>query len=109
MADIKVTIQEGSDFFAHEASVQFSPLHVYLDFKNITPRMDMRSKQRPTMVLKHSVVMLDVHHAEQLHVLLGKVLTDYKKEFGSIRKPKDRRKTKRTPDSLKKDTPVYLG
>ena len=84
---INMNISEGDSFYAHQASINFSPTMMFLDFKNVTPRVDERSRQGPTLVLKHNLIMMDPHHITLFRDLLTKVIIDYEKEFGKIKKP----------------------
>src|SRR3989339_943468 len=85
---INLNINEGDSFYAHELSINFNPLQFVFDFKNVTPRVDPRSKDRASIVLKHNVILVDPYHAKKVHELLGNVLKKYEKEFGKIEKPK---------------------
>jgi len=84
---INLSISDGDAFFAHQASINFNPSMMFVDFKNITPRVDERSATQPTIVLKHNVVMLEPYHALLFKNLLDKVVADYEKQFGKIEKP----------------------
>ena len=90
MADEKINlnINEGDAFYAHELSINFNPLQFVFDFKSVTPRVDPRSRDRASIVMKHNVVLVDPYHAKRVHSLLGDVLKKYEKEFGNIEKPK---------------------
>ena len=85
---INMNINEGSEFYAHELSINFNPLQFVFDFKSVTPRIDPRSKDRASIVLKHNVVLVDPFHAKRIQELLSEVLKKYEKEFGKIEKPK---------------------
>ena len=85
---ISLSINDGDAFYAHELSINFNPLQFVFDFKSVTPRVDPRSKDRASIVLKHNVVLVDPYHAKKVHGLLGDVLKKYEKEFGKIEKPK---------------------
>lgn len=85
--EIHMNIQDGESFFAHQVSLNFSPTQFFIDFKNITPRLDERSHQ-PTISLKHNVVMMEPYHLVRFHELLNTVLRKYEEEFGKIEKPK---------------------
>jgi hypothetical protein len=112
---INIGVNDGSEFFAHELSLNFNPTQFIFDFKCITPRIDPRSKEIPYLSIKHNVVMVDAFHAKRIHELLGKVIGDYEKRFGRIQLPKAVKKA--TKDSKKeKDEkttkeviPTYLG
>ncbi|MBS3122902.1 DUF3467 domain-containing protein [Candidatus Woesearchaeota archaeon] len=80
--------EDGTAFHAHEVSVNFTPLQFVLDFKNITPRVDARTKTGPVFCVRHDVVVLEPFHVKRFHALLGEILDRYEKEFGKIKKPK---------------------
>jgi hypothetical protein len=85
---VNISINEGEAFFAHEASVSFNPTQFVLDFKCITPRVDMRSKNGHHLALKHNVVLVEPFHAKAFIELLVKMVDAYEKQFGKIDKPK---------------------
>lgn len=86
---INLSINDGEPFFAHEMSVNFNPMQFILDFRCVTPRNDPRTKGgRPSLNLKHNVVMVDPWHMVQINELLGRMIGAYEKEFGKIKKPK---------------------
>src|SRR3989338_8883345 len=78
--------EDGTAFHAHEVSVNFTPLQFVLDFKNITPRVDARTKTGPVFCVRHDVVVLEPFHVKRFHALLGEILDRYEKEFGKIKK-----------------------
>ncbi|MBT7902995.1 DUF3467 domain-containing protein [Candidatus Woesearchaeota archaeon] len=86
--NVKISVSEGTDFFCHEISINFNPMQFILDFKNITPRVDIRNKEGPTLVLRHNVVMLDPFNAKQMLNVLQNAIEKYETEFGEIKKPK---------------------
>ena len=90
--EMSFSIDEGNAFFAHEVSLNFTPLHFYMDFKSVTPRLDVRSKAGPFIHMKHNVIMLDPFHVKEMHRLLGDVLKRYEEEFGKINKPSQLKK-----------------
>lgn len=113
--NVNVSVQEGDAFFCHELSVNYNPLQVILDFKSVTPRVDIRSKQGPSICIKHNVVMVDPYHAKKMLDLLGKVVSDYEKDFGKIEKPKAVKKMEKSMKDRKETdkktitTPTYFG
>ena len=114
--NMHVSIDEGNSFFCHEMSANFNPMQFILDFKCITPRVDLRSKDAPTINVKHNVVMLDPYHAKQMLALLNKVVGDYEKEFGEIKKPESVEKFEKKIETQRKNTkpetittPSYFG
>jgi len=86
--NINISVDEGTDFFCNELSINFNPLQFILDFKAVTPRVDLRSKQGPIIHIRHNVVSLDPYHMKQALELLTKVVGDYERDFGKITKPK---------------------
>ncbi len=111
---INLSISEGSDFFAHEASINFSPSQFILDFRCVTPRVDPRSNEAPTLRMSHNVVMVDPYHAKKIHELLGTMIGKYEKEFGKIEKSKamkdmEKKKRKEDKSDVTKTAPSYFG
>ena len=111
---VNIGVSDGMEFFAHEMSINFNPTQFIFDFKCITPRSDPRSKQAPYIHIKHNVVMVNAHHAKQIHELLGKVIKDYEKKLGKIEMPKAVKKSekeakKKDEKSTKEGVPNYLG
>lgn len=110
---VNLNIMEGDAFFAHEASINYNPTQLILDFKCITPRTDPRSK-KPNFQLKHNVIMLEPWHAKALLSLLNDVIKRYEKDFGKINKPKALEKAekirKESADKKQPDVaPTYMG
>jgi len=112
---IQFGINDGKAFFAHEMSINFSPMQFILDFKSITPRVDPRNKEGEVISLEHNVVLVDPYHAKNIHELLGKVIEDYEKKFGQIKKPKQieahekNMKKELEKKEPKTTAPSYLG
>ena len=115
--NLNVSVNEGDAFFCHELSLNYNPLQFVFDFKCVTPRVDLRSKERPVVNIKHNVVMLDPYHAKRMLGLLSKVVDDYEKDFGKISKPKavekmeKKMKKKESMHDTKKTiaSPTYFG
>lgn len=112
--NLNVSVNEGDAFFCHEMSINYNPLQFVLDFKSVTPRVDIRSKTSPAINIKHNVVLLDPYHAKQMHELLTKVITDFEKDFGKINKPKALEKMEKKAKTLqvapaKTTAPNYFG
>ncbi len=112
---VNLNISDGDAFYAHQASINFNPTMMFFDFKNISPRVDERSKTKATFVLKHNVTMLEPYHAKLFRNLLDKVIKDYEKQFGKIDKPKALKKiekvigNKEAKAKEKNETPSYFG
>lgn len=113
---INISVSDGMDFFAHEASINFNHSQFIFDFKSITPRMDPRVQNGATISLKHNVVMIDTYHAKKFYDLLTRLIASYEKEYGKIDKPKallkaeKKAKTKGKKEKIEKvSVPSYLG
>ena len=114
--NINVSINDGDAFFAHEMSVNFNPMQFTLDFRNITPRNDLRNREQPSLLVKHNVVMVDPWHMKLIHDLMGRMLKKYEDEYGRISKPKaieafeKKHKTKKEDrKGAKTEVPSYFG
>ena len=108
-------IDNGDAFYAHEFSAHFNPLQLVLDFKSVTPRIDVRSKESPVLNIKHNVILTDPYHAKQLLALLAKSVERYEIEFGPIEKPnalvnaETKMKKQKKPSEVAIQAPSYLG
>ncbi|MBI5392306.1 DUF3467 domain-containing protein [Candidatus Woesearchaeota archaeon] len=123
MAERKVnfSIADGQEFYAHEVSVHFNPLQFFIDFKSLTPRVDVRSNDAHIISLKHNLVMIEPYHAKQFSRLLLQVIKRYEKEFGKIEMPKQLQKVKQLKskelqvankennEQIKPENPTYFG
>ena len=112
--NLNISVDEGDAFFCHELSINFNPMQFILDFKSITPRVDIRSKNSPIINIKHNVVMIDPFHAKKMLELLTKVVSDFEKEFGKINKPKAVEKMEKKMKTMNTDkktisSPTYFG
>ena len=113
--NLNVTVNEGDAFYCHEMSVNYNPLQFILDFKSVTPRVDLRSKTVPSINIKHNVVLLEPYHAKQMLQLLNRVVTDFEKDFGKINKPKALEKAEKKaataikPGKTETVAPTYFG
>lgn len=107
MEDIRVNVNDGSEFLADEVSISHSPIRFILDFKNITPRLDI-GENAPRMVLRHNIIILDPYFAKDLLRVLQENLDKYEAKYGAIKKPevlekaekqavKEGKKTEKTP------------
>lgn len=112
---VNIGINDGTEFFAHETSVNFNPAQFILDFRSITPRIDPRAKEVPFISLRHNVVMVDPWHAKEILRILENSIKKYEEQFGKIDRPKavkkylkQQKKQEKKP-TQKTDTPSYLG
>ncbi len=114
-SDINFEIDDGDLFYAHEFAINFNPSQVILDFKSVTPRIDVRSKDGPLLKIAHNVVLADPYHAKQFLGLFARAIKRYEEEFGEIKKPEAVQKAEKKMKRMKKKkaeveiAPSYLG
>jgi hypothetical protein len=111
---INLSISEGKAFFAHEASINFSPAQFIFDFRCVTPRIDPRSTEAPNINIEHNIIMAEPFHAKRIHELLGKMLSKYEKDFGKIEQSKasktmEKKLKKSKSEETTKTAPSYFG
>jgi hypothetical protein len=70
-------IDDGPTFFSDELSISNNQYKFYFDFKNSSPRIDVRSNEMLPIAIKHNVIIMD----PQLAKLFSKLLTDHIKKF----------------------------
>ncbi|HLC50577.1 MAG TPA: DUF3467 domain-containing protein [Candidatus Nanoarchaeia archaeon] len=112
---INFVISDGMEFYAHEVSINYTPLQFMFDFKTVTPRVDPRSKEDTVISIKHNVIMTDVYHAKRFHQILGNVLKNYEKDFGKINEPNVLKRFKKNKskesdnENQKQNKETYFG
>lgn len=111
---VKFDIDNGQAFFADEVGIIHNPLRIMLDFRSITPRLDIRNQEFQPLVLKHNLVMMDPYTAKTFSDILKQNILNYEKQFGKILKPEALKKLeKKNKKNAKKPNlekaPAYLG
>lgn len=86
MEDIRVNVNDGGEFLADEVSISHSPIRFILDFKNVTPRLDI-GDSAPRMVLRHNVLVVDPYFARDMLRVLKENIDKYEKKYGPIKRP----------------------
>ena len=84
---VNFNINEGTNFLANETSVTFNPLQFVLDFKTVTPRIDIRSKDSQLINIQHNVVIMLPYQAKEFLELLTKAVSAFEKKVSKIDKP----------------------
>ena len=110
-------INDGDAFYANEMSITFGPAQFAFDFKNISPRVDMRSQDgSKTFVLKHNVVLIEPFQIKLFAKVLNDAITRYEKEYGTIDMPKAIQQAENELKKIQKqavagshDVPSYFG
>jgi hypothetical protein len=108
---VKFDIENGSSFFADEVGIIHNPLKIIMDFRSITPRVDVRNQEYQTLVLRHNVVVMDPFTAKSLSEILAGNIKNYEKQFGKIEQPKQLKKVqqKKKDKAAKAESPTYFG
>jgi len=111
---INFVINDGDTFNANEISISFGPSQFSLDFKNISPRIDVRSQDgTKTFALKHNVIVLEPYQAKNFVKMLNDILSRYEKEFGAITISKQlksaNKKLKLEKKPIENNVPSYFG
>jgi len=114
---INFAINDGEAFYTNEMSITFGPAQFAFDFKNISPRVDMRNQDgSKTFVLKHNVVIIEPFQIKQFAKVLHDAIERYEKEFGEIELPapikkaeNDLKKIQKENSKISHDVPSYLG
>ena len=120
MNKINFAINDGDAFYANEMSITFGPAQFAFDFKNISPRVDMRNQDgSKTFVLKHNVIIIEPFQIKQFSKVLNDAIARYETEFGPIELPNAIKKAESDLKKLQKtnaqnashshDVPSYLG
>jgi hypothetical protein len=113
MEKINFVINDGDSFYANEISITFGPAQFSLDFKNISPRVDMRTQDgTKTFALKHNVVIIDPYQVKNFIKILNDAITRYEKDFGTIEMSKQLKaaeKKFKLENRPSKQVPTYFG
>ena len=110
-----INIDDGEAFYSNETSISHNPMQFILDFKQITPRIDLRSQQMPQFKMKHNVILLDPIQAKQVSEMLTKAVKEFESKFGKIDIEKAMKKMQKTNKKNKQEhtiapeTPSYFG
>ncbi|PIN70714.1 hypothetical protein COV93_00450 [Candidatus Woesearchaeota archaeon CG11_big_fil_rev_8_21_14_0_20_43_8] len=99
---LNFNITDGSLFFADEVAVIHNLAKLFVDFKNTSPRVDIRYNEFQPMVLEHNVIMMDLWTAKQLHKSLGENIGNYEKSFGKIKMPEPIKKSEKMAKDAQK-------
>ena len=112
---LNVSINDGDEFFAHELSLNYNPTQLVFDFRCVTPRTDVRSRDGAVLNIKHNIVLVEPWHAKEIQRVLKNVIDNYEKQFGKIEKPKSVKKFEKNQQKMNKaettktQAPSYMG
>ena len=118
MNKLNFAINDGDSFFTNEMSITFGPAQFAFDFKNISPRVDMRNQDgSKTFVMKHNVVLIEPFQIKQFAKVLNDAIARYELEYGNIELPTPIKKAeqelqkaaKKQDAATSHDVPSYFG
>ncbi|MEM4637463.1 MAG: DUF3467 domain-containing protein [Candidatus Woesearchaeota archaeon] len=117
MNKINFMVNDGESFFSNEMSITFGPAQFALDFKNISPRIDMRNQDgSKTFVMKHNVILVEPYQIKQFAKVLNDAISRYEMEYGTIDLPQAIRKAEQElqkviqkQETTSHDVPSYFG
>lgn len=117
MNKLNFAINDGDSFFANEMSITFGPAQFAFDFKNISPRVDMRNQDgSKTFVMKHNVILIEPFQIKQFAKVLNDAISRYEMEYGNIELPapikkaeQELQKLTKKQDAISHDVPSYFG
>lgn len=117
MNKLNFAINDGDSFFANEMSITFGPAQFAFDFKNISPRVDMRNQDgSKTFVMKHNVILIEPFQIKQFAKVLSDAIARYEMEYGTIELPapikkaeQELQKLTKKQDVISHDVPSYFG
>jgi hypothetical protein len=117
MNKLNFAINDGESFFTNEISITFGPAQFAFDFKNISPRVDMRNQDgSKTFVMKHNVVLIEPFQIKQFAKVLNDAIARYEMEYGKIELPTPIKKAEdqlqkatKQLDATSHDVPSYFG
>jgi hypothetical protein len=105
---MQFNIDDGPTFFSDEISITSNQYKFFLDFKNSSPRVDVRSSDMLPISIKHNVVMMDPGLAKVFSKLLHDHLAKFEKDHGPIPDMPTAERTVQTITSTD-DKPGYFG
>ena len=98
---VNVRVKDGDPFLAHETTINYNPTEFVFDFKCITPLQELN---QPSMLIKHEIVLLSPWHAKALLAAIDRVIKDYEKKFGEIKKPAELEKAEKMMKKQQKES-----
>src|SRR3989339_634307 len=117
MNKLNFAINDGDVFFTNEISITFGPAQFAFDFKNISPRVDMRNQDgSKTFVMKHNVILIEPFQIKQFAKVLNDAIARYELEYGNIELPapikkaeQEIQKAANKQDTASHNVPSYFG
>ena len=106
---MQFSIDDGQTFYSDELSILNNETKFFMDFKNSSPRIDVRANEVLPIAIKHNVIVMDASLAKIFSRLLQDHIKKFEKEHGKIPEPKVKKSKTGTVVSTKDDNPGYFG
>ncbi len=110
-----LSINEGRVFYSNEIGIAHNPIKFFIDFKSLSPRVDIRNREYTPMILEHNTIAVDPFMAKEMLSLLEDSIKKYEETFGMIKKPKSLEianklsKNKKKASAESTHVPSYFG
>ncbi|MBN1377348.1 DUF3467 domain-containing protein [Candidatus Woesearchaeota archaeon] len=110
-----LSINQGRLFYSNEVGIAHNPVNFFIDFKSISPRVDIRNRDYTPMVMEHNTIAIDPFMAQELLGVLEDSIKKYENTFGKIKKPKsidianNLSKNKKKASAESTHIPSYFG
>ena len=98
---VNVRVKDGEQFLAHETTINFNPTEFVFDFKCITPIQELNQS---SLFIKHNIVMMTPWHVKSFIDAMRRIMGDYEKRFGEIKKPVEIQKAEKLIKKQKKES-----
>lgn len=98
---VNVRVKDGDQLMAHETTINYSPTEFVLDFKCITPVQELNHS---SLLVKHAVVMMSPWHMKSFLDAMMRIVKDYEKKFGEVKKPVELEKAEKMLKKQQKES-----
>ena len=106
---MQFNIDDGPTFFSDEISITNNAYRFFLDFKNSSPRIDVRAQEMLPIAIKHNTIIMDPALAKLFSKLLADHVKKFEKEHGKIAEIKQSNEPPKGPVTNSDDKPGYFG
>jgi hypothetical protein len=102
-------IDDGATFYSDEISITNNAYKFFFDFKNSSPRIDVRSAEMLPVSIKHNAIIMDPGLAKLFSKLLAEHVKKFEKDHGKIPEIKQASEPPKGPITSTEDKPGYFG
>ncbi|MBI5391785.1 DUF3467 domain-containing protein [Candidatus Woesearchaeota archaeon] len=98
--ELNVRIKDSDQFFAQETTINYNPVEFVIDFKCVTPIQEFNQN---SVLMRHNIVMMTPFHVKSFLEALTRLVTDYEKKFGTIKRPAELEKAEKIMKKQEKE------